>query len=141
MKDLRTYVEMIVSGLDCEEFEQYGEHEEFQEDIDTIAKLLDDPTVGENVIMAYLKFWENSGANVYVGEIPRALSDHYRGAHTSAAMFIQAAVEETADSAKKEFLREYGDWIDWEGLAQAPDYSSYMFITLPESEWTYAFRD
>lgn len=141
MKNLRDHVKAIISGLNNGGLEQYGEHPEYQDDIDVIAEILEDPNYGEDVMMAYLKFWEESGASVEVWEIPSNLSDHYRGHYDSPGKFARQEAEEYAsvNPGKKEFLSEYGNWIDWEGKAASADFGDFTFIKLPEYHGVYVF--
>ena len=138
---MRDHVKKIIDGLISGKFEQYGEHPDFQDEIDTIAEIIEDPARGEDVLMAALDFWEESSASLSVWEFPDNLAEHYRGNHPSPGKFARQEAEETADGDKATFLSEYGDWIDWDELAESADFSDYSFIELPGHFGVYVFRD
>lgn len=140
MNDLDAHVLDIFDGWTYGRYEQYGEHPEFQEDIDTIVDLINDPAVGAYVLRAYLKFWSanGSGSGVDVSRIAREIRDHYRGHHDSMGDFVRHEAYECADSVKKEFLKEYEKFINWE--EKAKDYAGdFMFIEIPEQFGVYVF--
>jgi len=143
-KDLKDRVEEILRGLDDGTYEQYGDEEtELQGDIDTIAELLEDMSVGERAIEAALRYWESSGASVEVWELKSFIREHYRGQYTSAAVFAREEEMEYFGGSrdKLEILEKYSEWIDWEGYAESPDMSDFTFVTLPNSTGVFVFRD
>ncbi|MFB7858856.1 hypothetical protein [Rhodococcus qingshengii] len=140
MNDLDAHVRDIIDGWTYGRYEKHGEHPEFQEDIDTIVDLIDDPAVGEYVLCAYLAFWSENGSesSVDVWQIPRQIQEHYRGHHDSMGEFVRHENYEYADRVKEKFLREYGNFINWE--EKAKDYAGeYTFIEIPEQAGVYVF--
>lgn len=141
MKNLQDHVKAIISGLDSGDLEQYGEHPEFQDEINVIAEIIEDDSKGEDVLLAYLAFCVEASASVQVWEIPNDLANKYRGNYESPGKFARQEAEDCASEEKEEFLSEYGNWIDWDGWAESPEFSDYTFIELPGHSGVYVFWD
>lgn len=139
MKGLRNRVEEIIRGLDSGEFEDGGDHPEFQEDIDTIAEICDD--YSENTVDAILTAVEKMSAHVRVDELKEFIQEHFRGYFLTHAKAIRGQVRDQSDMDELTWLDKYDQWIDWESYATSPDMSDYTFVEIDGVSGGFLFRD
>jgi hypothetical protein len=138
MNDLRKRVEMIIRGLDSGEFEHWGEHPDFQEEIDIISNVREEE---DGRLNAALTAIEEMSAHVRVDEIPGFIHDHYQGHFRSRGEAIRESIRDRSDSDRLVWLDEFDRWIDWQEVADSPDMSDFSFIELDNVDGVFLFLE
>lgn len=149
MTSLREKVAPIVEGLNDGTYEAYtGEDGELQDNIDFVQDVLDmdfshlPNGVSSGDVEAALVFSEQTGDNnPSVERLYGILRNNLRGFGTSKGEVFRRYFFDSTEIPGEFRFNPVFKWVDWEGMADSPEYPDVVFVTVPPFPGVWLFID